>query len=174
MPVLLTVWLILSLILTGCWNSRELNDLAIVSGIGIDLTANNGEFRVTFQVVNPSASSTSMGSGNGMPAVTVISASDRTVFGALRKASKRATRQLFFAHSQLVVVGESLARSGIEGLFDIFERSHELRLNSPVLISRNSDAASVLKILTTLESLPSMGVVKRCKIPPEYTEKTGT
>lgn len=95
MPVLLTVWLILSLILTGCWNSRELNDLAIVSGIGIDLTANNGEFRVTFQVVNPSASSTSMGSGNGMPAVTVISASDRTVFGALRKASKRATRQLF-------------------------------------------------------------------------------
>lgn len=161
MPVLLTVWLILSLILTGCWNSRELNDLAIVSGIGIDLTANNGEFRVTFQVVNPSASSTSMGSGNGMPAVTVISASDRTVFGALRKASKRATRQLFFAHSQLVVVGESLARSGIEGLFDIFERSHELRLNSPVLISRNSDAESVLKILTTLESLPSMGVVKK-------------
>jgi spore germination protein KC len=161
MPFLLTACLILSLILTGCWNSRELNDLAIVSGIGIDQTADNGEFRITFQIVNPSASSTSMGSGNGMPAVTVFSASDRTIFGALRKASKRATRQLFFAHSQLVVVGESLARSGIEGLFDIFERSHELRLNSPVLISRNSDAASVLKILTTLESLPSMGVVKK-------------
>ncbi|NOU78726.1 Ger(x)C family spore germination protein [Paenibacillus sp. LMG 31459] len=152
---------VIVLMLSGCWNSRELNDLAIVSGIGIDLVPETNEFKVTFQLVNPSSTATGFGASAGEPSIVIVSASDRTIFGALRQASKRATRQLFFAHTQLVVLGESLARSGINDVFDIFERSHELRLNSAVLVARNNDAASVLKILTAIESLPSLGLVKK-------------
>lgn len=147
--------------LSGCWNSRELNDLAIVSGIGIDLLPDTNEYQVTFQLVNPSSTATSFGASTGQPSIIVVSATNRTLFGALRRASKRATRQLFFAHTQLVILGESLARSGVNDVFDIFERSHELRLNSAVLVAHGSDAASVLKILTPVESLPSIGMVKK-------------
>ncbi|WNS44416.1 Ger(x)C family spore germination protein [Paenibacillus sp. MMS20-IR301] len=149
------------LLLTGCWNSRELNELAIVSGIGIDLAPGGDEYKVTFQLVNPSSTATSTAASTGQPSIVAVTATDRTLFGALRQASKKATRQLFFAHTQLVVLGESLSRSGINNVFDIFERSHELRLNSAVLIAHNSDAASILKILTPVESLPSMGMVKK-------------
>ena len=152
---------VIVLMLSGCWNSRELNDLAIVSGIGIDLVPDTDEYRVTFQVVNPSSTATGFGASTGQPSIIVISATDNTLFGALRRASKRATRQLFFAHTQLVVLGESLARSGINDVFDIFERSHELRMNSAVLVAHGSDAASILKILTPIESLPSMGLIKK-------------
>lgn len=152
---------LLVLMLSGCWNSRELNDLAIVSGIGIDLVPETDEYRVTFQLVNPSSTATSFGASTGQPSIITVSATDRTLFGALRKASKRATRQLFFAHTQLVILGEQLARSGINDVFDIFERSHELRLNSEVLVAQGSDAASVLKILTPVESLPALGLVKK-------------
>lgn len=158
---LLAVYLGVSIILTGCWNSRELNDLAIVSGIGMDKLDDEEGYRVTFQIINPSSSAPTTGAASGRPPVMVISATDRTIFGALRKASKRMTRQLFFAHTQLLIIGESLARSGVDNIFDIFERSHELRLNSAVLIAKNTDAGSVLKLLTALESLPSTGLVKK-------------
>ncbi|AIQ59622.1 Ger(x)C family spore germination protein [Paenibacillus borealis] len=152
---------VIVLMLTGCWNSRELNDLAIVSGIGIDLVPETNEFKVTFQLVNPSSTASSFSASTGQPSIVVVSSTDKTLFGALRRASKRVTRQLFFAHTQLVILGESLARSGINEVFDIFERSHELRLNSAVLVAYHSDAASVLKILTPIESLPSLGMVKK-------------
>lgn len=158
---LFALYLGVSVLLTGCWNSRELNDLAIVSGIGIDKVDDKEGYRVTFQIINPSSSAPTTGAASGRPPVMVISATDRTVFGALRKASRRMTRQLFFAHTQLVIIGEPLARSGVDNIFDIFERSHELRLNSAVLIAKNSDAASVLKLLTALESLPSTGLIKK-------------
>lgn len=147
--------------LGGCWNSRELNELAVVSGIGMDLVPETDEYRVTFQLVNPSSTATSASPGSGKPAVVVVSATDKTMFGALRRASKHVTRQLFFAHTQLIVLGESLARSGINDVFDIFERSHELRLNSAILVARGSDAASVMKLLTAVESLPALGLVKK-------------
>lgn len=152
---------VLILPLSGCWNSRELNELAVVSGIGMDLVPETDEYRVTFQLVNPSSTSTSSSPGSGKPAVVVVSATDKTMFGALRRASKHVTRQLFFAHTQLIVLGESLARDGINDIFDIFERSHELRLNSEILVARGSDAASVLKLLTPVESLPALGLVKK-------------
>ncbi|WP_339310422.1 Ger(x)C family spore germination protein [Paenibacillus sp. FSL M7-0896] len=154
---------VLVLPLGGCWNSRELNELAVVSGIGMDLVPETDEYRVTFQLVNPSSTSTSTSPGSGKPAVVVVSATDKTMFGALRRASKHVTRQLFFAHTQLIVLGESLARDGINDIFDIFERSHELRLNSEILVARGSDAASVMKLLTPVESLPALGLVKKAQ-----------
>ncbi|MEK3792590.1 Ger(x)C family spore germination protein [Paenibacillus sp. FSL R7-0204] len=154
---------VLVLPLGGCWNSRELNELAVVSGIGMDLVPETDEYRVTFQLVNPSSTSTSTSPGSGKPAVVVVTATDKTMFGALRRASKHVTRQLFFAHTQLIVLGEPLARDGINDIFDIFERSHELRLNSEILVARGSDAASVLKLLTPVESLPALGLVKKAQ-----------
>ena len=149
--------------LTSCLNGRELNEMAIVTGIGIDKVSGSDEFKVTFQVVNPSATATSTGASSGESTVTTYNSTDRTIFGALRKASRKASRQLFFAHTQLVVVGEEMARSGLEDIFDIFERSHELRLTSTVVITRETDAASVLKVLVPIESLPAVGLVKKTK-----------
>ncbi|MNB65916.1 Spore germination protein B3 precursor [compost metagenome] len=147
--------------LSGCWNSRELNKLAIVSGIGIDLASNGKDYKVTFQIVIPSATSTSKGATTQQPGVYLATVSDPTLFGALRKASRKTTRQLFFAHTQLLVIGESMARKGIDRIFDIFERSHELRLNTPVLLARDSDAESILKVLIPIENISSIGLVRK-------------
>ncbi len=159
----LILFAVLSLNLAGCWNSRELNELAIVSGIGIDRVMDTGELRVTFQVVNPSATTTTQGASTSQSPISIYAVNDRTVFGALRRASKQATRQLFFAHAQLLVIGESLAESGMNDVLDIFERSHELRLNTTVLVSRGTDAESIMKVLLPQESVPSIGLGKKAE-----------
>lgn len=95
LALLLAAVLGCSLVLSGCWNSRELNELAIVSGIGLDSLDGKQGYRVTFQIINPSSSAQTTGSASNQPPIIVVSATDRTIFGALRKASRRATRQLF-------------------------------------------------------------------------------
>lgn len=47
--------LALVLLLTGCWNRRELNELAIAVGMGIDKQGD--QFRVSLQVVDPGKAS---------------------------------------------------------------------------------------------------------------------
>ncbi|WP_058302283.1 Ger(x)C family spore germination protein [Gorillibacterium timonense] len=158
------LFLCLSLLLTGCWNSRELNTLAIVSGLGIDKLDNQEGYRVSFQIVLPSSTSSKPESSVGGAGIIINTATDKTLFGALRKASKKTSRQLFFAHCQLVILGEELAKDGLGTVFDIFERSHELRLNTAVLVSRGTDAASILKILLPADNVPSIGVVKKNQI----------
>ncbi|WP_426452664.1 Ger(x)C family spore germination protein [Paenibacillus sp. S-38] len=151
--------------LSGCWNSRELRDLAIVVGMGIDKAAGGEGYRLSFQIMNPgSASLGSKGGGGGdANTISVYWAEDKSLFGALRKASQKVPRQLFFAHIQLLVIGESLAKEGLRELFDFYERSHELRLNTPVLVSRGVDAKAILNLLMPLETSSALGNAKRIR-----------
>ncbi len=49
---LLAVLMLLSVIvLPGCWDKRELTDLAIISAIGIDRT-NDGNYVLHLQIIN--------------------------------------------------------------------------------------------------------------------------
>ena len=45
--------ILLPLLLTGCYNYQELNDLAITTGMSIDYDKENNKFKVIAQVINP-------------------------------------------------------------------------------------------------------------------------
>jgi spore germination protein KC len=64
------VLLILSLILTGCWDRRELNEIAITLALGIDKV--DDKFQLTAQVVVPSE--VSMKQSSGRSPVTLFQA----------------------------------------------------------------------------------------------------
>lgn len=51
--VLLSLF-ILSLLLTGCWNARELNELGLTLVVGLDLV--DDKVLITAEVVNPTYS----------------------------------------------------------------------------------------------------------------------
>lgn len=95
----------LILILSGCWSKRELNDLALVAALGIDFI--DGEYAISVQVIDPSQ--VSLKSANGQAPVVTYHAEGKTVFEAVRKILALSPRKLYFAHLQLVVVGEELA-----------------------------------------------------------------
>lgn len=164
--ILLMVLTSLIVELTGCWNSRELTDMSIVVGMGVDTVPDSDDYSVSFQIVNASAMSATVGSVGGTGALPIVTYSSQgdTIFSALRKASRNAPRRLFFGHVQLVVIGEDAARRGIDDLLDFFERSHEVRLSSAVLIARESTAENIISIITPLEKIPSIGLSRRSRI----------
>ncbi|MFC5650326.1 Ger(x)C family spore germination protein [Paenibacillus solisilvae] len=150
---LITIIMFLSvvLLLTGCWNSREINKQSIVRGMGIDKVQKTNEYRVTFQIIIPSSVSIGRKGGAGGIPVIVHSDTDHTLFGAMRKASQKVPRELFFAHIQYLIIGESMAKAGIGELFDFFERVPKFSLTSPILIARGTSADSVLRVLSPAE-----------------------
>src|SRR5690606_3089106 len=110
--VLLLIAILFLSSLTGCWSRREVADLAIVVGLGIDKNE-EGEYVVSVQVINPSETATSTMGGGYTTAATTYSTSGKIVFEALRKLSKEAPRKLYLAHLRMIVIGEEVAKEGI-------------------------------------------------------------
>lgn len=156
--------IISAVLLSGCWDREELQDLDIVSAIGIDKGGNNSENRylVTVQVVNEGqiASAGTQGGKSIVAPVTTYSAKGSTVAEALRKINPMSPNELFFPHVQLMLIGEELARKkGIQDLFDLIERDSQFRTLFPILVVRNNTAKTLLQITTPLEDVPSAKIV---------------
>ncbi|KJB84520.1 hypothetical protein AZ66_30790, partial [Paenibacillus sp. E194] len=110
--------LLLGLLVSGCWNRREMNDLAIAVGMGID-KAENGQYEVFVQVVDPGEVSARKPSGNRAP-VTLYSAKGNTVFQAIRRMTTITPRKVYFSHLRIFVFGEEMAREGISKPLDFY------------------------------------------------------
>ncbi len=156
--------LLSTVLLSGCWDRAELQDLDIVSAIGIDEGSDDldNRYHVTVQVINEGQIAGVQGQGvNGNIApVTIYSATGSNVEEALRKIAPKLPQELFYPHVQLLVIGEELTRKkGIEDLFDWIERDTRFRTLFPVLVAKNSTAMNVLQIVTSLEPIPSAKIV---------------
>ncbi|MED3944668.1 Ger(x)C family spore germination protein [Priestia megaterium] len=155
-------------LLSSCWSKKELTDLAIVSAVGIDKTKDG--YQLTFQIINPGNVAGGMQGGGGSlsPPITIYSASGKNLVEASRRASGRISRRLYYAHANLVVIGEKLAREdGIIPLIDAFDRDPEFRNTSTIVIANHSTAADLVKTLTPVDKIPANKVLKTL----EFTQR---
>ncbi|MFE0507920.1 Ger(x)C family spore germination protein [Peribacillus butanolivorans] len=152
MFIILIVFLLFT---TGCWNRRELNELAITLAIGLDRTK-DGQYLVTAQVVNPGELATGKGGGGSDGAPTIIyQAKGETIFEAFRKMTKESPRKIYPSHLRTLVIGESLAKKGIGKPLDILSRDWELRSDFYIVVAKGMKAAEILKVPTSLEKIPA-------------------
>ncbi|CAG7646894.1 Ger(x)C family spore germination protein [Paenibacillus allorhizosphaerae] len=139
--------------LSGCWDRRELNDLAIAVGLGLDKQENN--IRVTTQIVNPGEVATKKGMGGYSTPVSTFSATEPTIFEAIRRLTTIAPRKILSSHLQVLVIGEALARQGIAKVMDGISRNHEFRSDFYLVIAKGDRAENILQILTPVEKIPA-------------------
>ncbi|MHA7967668.1 Ger(x)C family spore germination protein [Paenibacillus sp. CAU 1782] len=139
-------------LLTGCWNRKELNHIAIQLATAIDMVGD--EYQVATQVVIPGEVSKYESSNNLSP-VTLFHAQAPTILEAFRKLTVRSPGKIYSAHIRLVIIGESLAKQGISEVLDIFNRNPETRKDFFIAISKKSDAMDVLEVITSLERIPA-------------------
>lgn len=153
MFIILIVFLLFT---TGCWNRRELNELAITLAIGLDRTK-DGQYLVTAQVVNPGELATGKGGGGGSDGSPTIiyQAKGETIFEAFRQMTKESPRKIYPSHLRTLVIGESLAKKGIGKPLDILSRDWELRSDFYIVVAKGMKAAEILKVPTSLEKIPA-------------------
>lgn len=149
----LLVAIVLLMPLAGCWDRRELNELAVSVAMGIDKV--DGQYQVTVQVVQP-GEVTAKKTGSGiMTPVTTYQAKGVTIFEAIRRMTADSPRKIYAAHLRVVVFGEALAREGIGDALDLLSRDYELRTDFYLLVARGTTADRALEILTPLEKIPA-------------------
>ncbi|MFE5317065.1 Ger(x)C family spore germination protein [Paenibacillus sp. NPDC056579] len=147
------VCLLTMVLLTGCWNRRELNDLAIVVGMGIDKIGDR--YEVTIQVVMPAEVAPLKGGTSGRAPVTIYHATGDTVFEAIRRMTTMTPRKAYFAHVRMFLIGEEAAKAGVSNLLDFISRDHELRTDFYFAVAKGALAKDLLSIYTMLEKIPA-------------------
>ncbi|MDF9408402.1 MAG: Spore germination protein B3 precursor [Pelotomaculum sp. PtaB.Bin013] len=150
---------------SGCWSRKELNELAIVLGAGVDRTP-DAQVRLTLQLAKPSASAG--GSAGGAvgtePPTWVVSGTGETVLDAQRKLANRISRHIYWAHNVILVFGEEAARCGIRRYMDFFSRAPQPRETIWVMVAKG-EAKDILETYSELEktSAQDIGYLARAK-----------
>ncbi|MCM3175821.1 Ger(x)C family spore germination protein [Paenibacillus sp. MER 99-2] len=150
---LISCFLVVLPLLTGCWDRQELNQLGIMLGLGID--KDGDKIKVSAQVVVPAEISSKSGGGRGTP-VTQYQATADSMLEAIQKLTETSPRRIFMAHVRILVFGEEYARE--EGIYDVMEglmREPTVRPDYYVMVARKTQASKVLDLLTPLDNIPA-------------------
>ena len=151
---ILFIFILFFAILPGCSNYKELNDLSIVVGMGIDYIPSKNIYEVILQTMNPSEN-TAQGMGSGATPVVSLKTIGKTISEAAANSAKLLSRENIYSHIELLIIGEQLAKKeSLNFIFDVFERDASVRVNIPVLIARDSDVRSTMDILPSSDKIP--------------------
>ncbi|MDF2960007.1 MAG: germination protein Ger(X)C family [Paenibacillus sp.] len=121
-------------VLSGCWDRKEVDKLGIVIGMGIDKIDGPEPILITAQIVNSSAARREGGGGNVTPSI-ILESKGKSVSEAIKNFNKQSPRHLFYSHNKIVVIGEKMARSGVDEVMDYFERNMQFRRTWWVLVT---------------------------------------
>lgn len=146
-------------LLAGCWDRRELNQLGITSATGIDRSGD--QWVVTYQVIVPPAMWTGAGGGgaasSSQSSVHVFTSHGGTIREAAARANLEYTRELYFSHTDVLVLGKEAARQGISEVLDLYLRSFDSRETVLVTVT-DGDASEILRQLVPPEKLPGNAI----------------
>jgi spore germination protein KC len=147
------ILVMIMMLLTGCWNRVEVNDIAIVTAIGLDLTEDE-RVRLSLQVANPAKLGPTGGSAGGSNgnSTFVISETGVTVSEAYRQLQGKLPRRIFFSQSRVLLIGENLAKKGVSSIIDFHTRYHEPRINSFIMFTKG-EASELINSMPNLESV---------------------
>ena len=135
----LYIALIISIIfLTGCWDYSEIEDLAIASGMAIDIDE-DGFYIINVEIVDIKPTTTGIDL-----APIIIETRGKTIFEALRNIISTSLKRISWNHASYVVISKEAAERGISSLLDWIARHPEARLTLHLLISMENTAKEII------------------------------
>lgn len=126
------------MMLCGCYDAKEPNNIAYVVAIGVDMTEEKGIYDYTIQFAKTtqiSGGSSEEGGQEGSKIVETISVKAPTVYSAVNIANQIVSKNFTLAHTKLIVISEELAEKGVKSLFDTFARNSDIRPNIYIAVS---------------------------------------
>ncbi|OBR67594.1 hypothetical protein A7K91_22180 [Paenibacillus oryzae] len=151
--LLILAALLICLLLGGCWDRKEINDLALVTGVAIDQHGDKN-VEITIQIFIPLGStqgSDSLGKATSGTGTTFIqSASGENIADALSHLQMKFSREIFWGHSEVYIFGVDRVKKGISKDMDFLMRDSEPRERAFVFVSKGK-AKKILEKHSILE-----------------------
>lgn len=152
----------LCLTLAGCWDSREISEIAIVSAVTLD-KSDDGQIIMGMLITNPgkmSAQNTNPGQGQSF---IFISEKGTGILDIYQKIQAKVPKELYLSHLRVIVLSQKLASDGVSGILDFFTRYRESHLRAEVVVTKKN-AADLFKINTEYEKIPSESIRKKTEL----------
>lgn len=132
--------ILLALISSGCWDTVEIEQVALVGSMGVD-KGQGDKVVVSLEVINPGALATGIqGATAQSPVVSIVTRDEATtIANAINNAQRRTPRRISTGLIGTVVFGQSLAREGIGQYIDYLIRDARVR-SSALLVTCDSGA----------------------------------
>jgi len=137
MKKLIILIITILILITGCYDNVELNELSIISGIGIDYA--NDEYLLTYEILNDNKSE-----NTGELLSDTISGTGKTISDAFCDVNNKTSKKDFFAHLKLLVLSESVINGHLKQITDYLIRDTDIRDEFLVIISNNNTPEEIL------------------------------
>lgn len=137
--------------LSGCWDRREINDLAFIMASAIDKEKDG--FRVSVLVPLPGNMGGPSGGGGGsggQKPFAIDSEFGSTPAEATKKLQSRLSRQLYFAHRRVLLYSEDVLKDGLIEIMDGSTRTPDNRLTTLIAVT-SGKAADYLTAKSSIE-----------------------
>ena len=159
MKKLLLLVLSLSLLfICGCYDAKDIDNMAYSLALGVDLTEDN-DYSFTFQVVAPLNIKGGVETGfniegDGKPLIN-YSVSGKDFFECYQNANDRISKQLDLSQLKVIMFSENALLNRYENLKEIFENEKLFRDNIYICVCRGQAKDSLEHTLSPLELNPS-------------------
>ena len=146
-------------LISGCWDNRNIDDLALIKGIALDTAEEDDRFKLTAHIVRPTPGEGGAEEQMEIDEPETISSTGYTLFEANRNLIKQIGRTPFYNHSDVIIISEEIARKGIKPYLDHLARNKEIRGRAKLIISKG-EAAKILDTPHYLEDVIAVGLEK--------------
>ena len=159
--ILLGALLLIIMLNGGCWDRRELESLGLIQALGLDLGPEGKGVTVTVMIAIPpkiAGGGQSGGGGGGgggsESGVFTISMSAPTIYESFNKINTTINREATLIQNTALLIGEDLAKQGIQKWVDTLVRFREMRRTMLIFVTKGK-AASVMKVQPKMEKNPA-------------------
>lgn len=121
------ILIIIILLCTGCFDYKEISDLAIVSSMGIDYI--DDEYVITMEVLNDLEKESS---------AYIKTDSAKTLTEAIDKVSDKLPKQSSFSHMNLLILGKGIIENNLDSIIDLFLRNTYFRESFYIVGTNNT------------------------------------
>lgn len=134
---LVTLLLLTSCCLVGCWDLEEITSLAPIVAIGIDSGSEPNLLRVSAQLSLPKAGG-GVGASAAHTRLRVLTVESESLIQAFAMMQSRTRRRHFFLHLSHLVYGADLARSGLGNATEALQAWPQIRGSTLVFVSEGT------------------------------------
>jgi spore germination protein KC len=153
------IFLILVMILSGCWDRNEINDYAFWIGTALDISE-SGKLQKSAQIAVPADfRSIRGGGGKSERANIVLTATGLSIVDLTQQIQDKLPRKVFLGHRRSIFIGEKLARKGLIDVMDQFTRNTDTRLRTDIFVVNNGEGKEVLNINSPFNQFSSIVAV---------------
>ena len=135
----------ITLLLSGCWDMIDINQAAVVTGVGIDYR--QGQVIYTTQFAQRASL---LDKGTAEPLTENITSQGKTVTEAARSVLLIAPEFPLWAHADVIMIGENLARDNLDILTDFLARNRNLRPEISLLLAYQETPEKLLNVALPL------------------------